>query len=142
MNFSSDIFDLIILTFNPSLLPATQFLVKGKLNSSPGLHIIQLQEIESEFPLLEPPFVSSDAQLVPMNCNLKLQKRVYRCLPNCMYIGEFNVTDRDVPIIVKDAIGIKKCIFLDLNHNSITAVGAQLIANVLNHNTSLRVLRF
>jgi Ran GTPase-activating protein (RanGAP) involved in mRNA processing and transport len=116
--------------------------VKGKLNPSPGLHIIQLQEIESEFPLLEPPFVASDSQPVSTNCNLKLKKRIFRCLPNCMYIGELNVTDRDVPFIIKEAIGTRNCSFLDLNHNSITAEGARLIANVLSQNTSLKVLRF
>lgn len=124
------------------LLPATQFLVKGKLNPSPGLYIIQLQEIESEFPLLESPSVSSNPQPAPIDCNLKLKSRISWCLPACMYIGELNITDRDVPLIVKEAIGRKRSSFLDLNHNTITAEGARLIANVLNQNTSLKVLRF
>jgi hypothetical protein len=125
------------------LLPATQFLVVGKLNPSPGLHIIQLQEIKPTFPLLELPLVSSVApSTVSTNCNLKLKERIYRCLPDCMYIGELNVIDRDVPLIIKEAIIAQKCSFLDLNHNMITAEGARLIANVLTENTSLRNLRF
>jgi hypothetical protein len=124
------------------LLPATQFIVKGKLNPSPGLHIIQLQEIESEFPLLESPLSSSDHQSASTNSNLQLQTRIFLCLPDCMYIGELNVTDRDVPFIVKNAIGAKKCSYLDLNHNIISTEGARLIGNVLSQNTSLKVLRF
>jgi hypothetical protein len=124
------------------LPPATQFLVKGKLNPSPGLHIIQLQEISSTFPLLESPLVSSDSQPVSTNSNLKLKQRINRCLPNCMYLGEFSLTDRDVPLIVEEAINAKHCSCLDLNHNIITAEGARLIADVLSRNTSLKVLRF
>ncbi|CAF0895557.1 unnamed protein product [Didymodactylos carnosus] len=41
------------------LLPATQFQVIGKLNPAPNLHIIQLQEIEGKYPLLESPFATT-----------------------------------------------------------------------------------
>jgi Ran GTPase-activating protein (RanGAP) involved in mRNA processing and transport len=55
---------------------------------------------------------------------------------------QFNVTDPDVSLIIKEAINGKKCSLLDLNHNIITAEGARLIANVLNQNNSLKILRF
>jgi hypothetical protein len=48
------------------LLPARQFLVKGCLDSGNGLHIIQLEETEPTYPLLEPVSVSkSSVQLKP-----------------------------------------------------------------------------
>ncbi|CAF4596246.1 unnamed protein product, partial [Didymodactylos carnosus] len=37
----------------------TQFQVIGKLNPAPNLHIIQLQEIEGKYPLLESPFATT-----------------------------------------------------------------------------------
>ena len=136
-----------ISTENEVILPpATQFVVKGKLNPSSGLYIVQLEETKPNFPLLELPITSSDSGLAsniePAYSNPLLKHRISTCLPGCMYIGQFNLTDRDVPLIVKKAICTKKCSFLDLNHNNITAEGARLIANVLGQNTSLKVLRF
>ncbi|CAF3248858.1 unnamed protein product [Rotaria sp. Silwood2] len=48
------------------LLPATRFLILGKMSPASDLHIIQLREIEGPFPLLKPPFAHQPS-VMPIN---------------------------------------------------------------------------
>ena len=121
------------------LPPATRFFVKGKLQPSPDLHIIQLQEVNAQFAPVAPP-LPTKAPVKPYS-NAKLERRLARCLPDCLYVGEMDLTDVDVPFLVRGAIDGKNTSYLDCNHNSITGDGARLIADVLPRNTSLKVLR-
>ncbi|CAF0828546.1 unnamed protein product [Adineta ricciae] len=123
------------------ILPATQFIVCGKLNPSPNLHIIQLKEIKPPFPLIELPSIPLESNALT-HINAKLEQRISMCMRECMYLGQFNIVDRDIPLIIQQAINTRKCTFLDLSHNNITADGAKLVADVLKTNQFLKTLRF
>jgi Ran GTPase-activating protein (RanGAP) involved in mRNA processing and transport len=55
-------------------------------------------------------------------------------------LSEQNLNDEDTKIVIKEAIINKQCTELDLSKNKITSVGASIIAEALNNNTTLEWL--
>jgi Ran GTPase-activating protein (RanGAP) involved in mRNA processing and transport len=51
-----------------------------------------------------------------------------------IYLREKNLTDKDIPMIVKEALINKQCIELDLSSNRLTSAGVQLLADALDPN--------
>ena len=51
-----------------------------------------------------------------------------------------DLIDQDMEIIVKQAILNKQCKFLSLQSNKITSIGAAILADALNNNTTLETL--
>jgi Ran GTPase-activating protein (RanGAP) involved in mRNA processing and transport len=134
------------------LLPATQFEVVSKLKPSSDLYIIHLKQVDPPFPLIELPFATmtaqptSDAmknekQLSNNYRNEKLEQLISQCpLKGKVELGNQELTDNDIPIIIQLAIIDKQCFRLDLMSNMIANEGAQHLARILQSNTSLQIL--
>ena len=75
--------------------------------------------------------------------NTKLQERIDKCQPRSRIdLGELQLTDQDMWIVVKKAMVGKRCPFLHIRENyEITAEGAWIIAEALRENT-VRVIVF
>jgi hypothetical protein len=124
------------------LLPATQFVVKSKLNPAPDFYIIELKQVEPQFPLIEPPSVNFTDQLTPY----AKQKEEQICrshdnekLEQQIDLSDKKLTDRDIPIIVQRAFVDKQCSSLNLESNRI-ALGSQVLAQALCDNSTLKEL--
>jgi hypothetical protein len=140
------------------MYPARQFQVVSSLNTGNQLKIIHLKEIQPPFPLIHIPQTSSSgfgevkqiepslsvmhiSQTSPTNTtyqNNRLQQIIEQCKHRSeVNLKEQNLTDEDMKIVVKEAIINIQCITLDLSYNKITSVGASIIAEALNNNTTL-----
>jgi Ran GTPase-activating protein (RanGAP) involved in mRNA processing and transport len=143
------------------MYPARQFQVVSSLNTGNQLRIIHLKEIQPPFPLIHIPQTSSSgfgevkeiepslsvmhiSQTSSTNTtyqNKQLQQLIEQCKSRSeVNLKEKNLNDEDMKIVVKEAIINKQCKILDLRRNRITSVGASIIAEALNNNTTLERL--
>ncbi|CAF4173688.1 unnamed protein product [Adineta steineri] len=73
--------------------------------------------------------------------NLKLEKIIKQSYSRSrIYLGQENLIDPDMKIVVKEAIIKKQCTKLNLSDNSITSKGAFILASGLKNNLTLQVL--
>lgn len=132
------------------LLAATQFQIVSSLNAGHDLHIIELKEIEPDFPLIEkgpifpprfvvkvspPPFPDPPHQ----NLDLKRYIAQYPLYSSVILDGQ-QVTDQDMMIVVEQAIVAKQCIKLALQNNRITMQGIIILVRGLRETTTLEAL--
>jgi Ran GTPase-activating protein (RanGAP) involved in mRNA processing and transport len=111
-------------------------------------HIIQLKEIQPPFPLIHIPEITESILLTkPITPiiisyeNQKLKDLIDGCQPHSSIdLHGKNLNDKDMDIVVKEAIINKKCKKLMLHLNSITSEGASIIAEALYENTTLEQL--
>ncbi len=134
------------------LLPATQFEVISKLNPSADLHIIHLKQVDPPYPLIELPLatitvqptiqVKHDTDQVSNNYrNEKLEQLIAQCPSNSTIdLDNQGLIDKDIPIIIQQAIIDKQCFYLKLNCNMIADEGTEHLAKILQSNTSLSIL--
>ncbi|CAF3375013.1 unnamed protein product [Rotaria socialis] len=57
-------------------------------------------------------------------------------------LSKQQLLDRDLKTVVKQALTEKECTRLDIGYNSITSVGASIVADALKQNTTLEELNF
>jgi len=109
-------------------LATTHFRVIANSDQGNGLHIIQLEEIQSP----TTPIPSRNQPLV---------NQIDKCsiLSQVDLRGQ-NLTDEDMEIVVEKAINNKKCSELNLQNNMITSKGASTIALGLQNNITLQKL--
>jgi hypothetical protein len=145
------------------LSAATQFQVVACLNQGNGLHIIQIKEIDPIFRLIQPVIVPklplSTIQKNPIlkpvlsdkkseiisspntYQNPKLEELISECPRNSWIIlNDRQLVDRDVSIIIKQALTIKQCTLLNLQNNQMTSEGISFLASALIDNTTLETL--
>jgi Ran GTPase-activating protein (RanGAP) involved in mRNA processing and transport len=98
-----------------------------------------MKEIQPPFP-----FISSSPSILPITLsyqNKKLEDIIQKCHTGSeVNLNEQNLTDRDMEIVVQEAIIHKQCKKLLLENNEITSEGALIIANALNSNNNLQEL--
>ncbi len=75
----------------------------------------------------------------PQYQNIKLEQQIGQSY-NSVCLDEMELIDQDMEIIVKEAIINKQCNFLSLQSNKITSIGASILAESLNNNTTLETL--
>jgi hypothetical protein len=130
------------------LYPARQFKVISCLDTGNQLHIIQLKEIQPQFPLIYipqmTPIISPTIHMIPIN-NSYQNKKLKDFIDLCPHHSEIkldvrNLTDDDMNIVVKEAIINKNCKILGLTSNKITPAGVSIIAKALSENTTLHEL--
>jgi hypothetical protein len=129
------------------LLPARQFIVKGCLNQGHGLHVIQLEEIQPPFPLIE--LVSLEKSLplehvtdsFELSSTSKLQEVIQQYqIGSRMNLSYLYLTDQHMDIVIQQGIIEKKCAQLQLSNNQITSEGLNILASELNNNTTMEEL--
>jgi hypothetical protein len=119
------------------MYPARQFQVVSSFNSGNQMKIIHLKEIQPPFPLIH----ISQTSSIDTYENEQLQQRIEQCQSRSKVdLSEQNLNDEDMKIVIKEAIINKQCTELDLSNNKITSVGASMIAEALNNNTTLEWL--
>ena len=69
--------------------------------------------------------------------NKLLEERIARSPADNMELTGMNLTDRDIPIVVRKAIRKKKCTSLSLATNKLTADGIRVLVDALECNRSL-----
>jgi hypothetical protein len=121
------------------LLPATQFEVKSKLNPSTDLHLIHLKQVDPPFSLIEPTSITPTVQSTPQ-VKKNPQRIAQYVLNDKVNFCEQRLIDKDIRIVVQQAIIDKQCSILYLTNNTITDEGAQHLGNVVQSNTSLKPL--
>jgi Ran GTPase-activating protein (RanGAP) involved in mRNA processing and transport len=99
--------------------------------------IIYLRELN---PLL-PRIHISQTSLANTYQNKQLQQLIQKSqLRSTVNLYKQNLINEDMEIVVQEAIINKQCKTLILSWNKITSVGASIIAEALNHNTTLEKL--
>lgn len=120
------------------LYPGRQFKVISSFSSENELRIIHLKEIQSTPPLICISEASLTTSLKNLYENEQLRHLIEQCEHNSrINLYQLNLNDEDINIVVEEAIIKKRCDELWLEKNKITSVGASIIANSLNSNTSL-----
>lgn len=132
-------------------LPATMFKIIRNFDAGQGLHIIHLEEIEPEMILIEGGPVLPDSSTSADGLNVKIDSiddRNYRNreLEDCiagvrpgsnMNLGGLRLNNRDMKIVVDQAIVGKQCKTLSLAENGITLQGILTLANGIYKSTTL-----
>jgi Ran GTPase-activating protein (RanGAP) involved in mRNA processing and transport len=72
--------------------------------------------------------------------NNDLEKRIDKSSTDNIELNNMNLTDEDIPIIIKKVLKKKKCTSLSLSTNKITADGIRMIVDALKTNTKLTQL--
>jgi hypothetical protein len=128
------------------LLPARQLEVLACLDAGNGLCIIQLKEIEPEYPLLEPvslpksPVLSYNS-LSTESLPSPLEELINQCQSSSLVsLWARDLTDHDMKFVFKKAIIDRQCTQLSLWGNEITSDGASILADGLYNNTTLEQL--
>lgn len=134
------------------LLPATQFQVIRSLKQKPNIHWIRLNEIRSPYFLLQsvsirtdlshgliPPSVLNDSSLPN---EYKHQRRLEQCLAKYpshvpIQLRFEQISNREMKLIVQQALTEKQCTELCLYNARITAQAALILSHGLFNNTSL-----
>ena len=96
------------------LLPGREFEVMGSLDMGNQLTMIQLKEVEPRF--------STIASLPTSTSPVKVS------------YSSKELTDNDIPRVIKELLQQKQCTILDLSCNRITDEGAALLSKALKHN--------
>lgn len=137
------------------LLPATQLQVIRCLKQKPNIHWIRLSEIRSPFFLLQSVSIMTDLShgLIPPSamkeCSLpneyKHQRRLEQCLAKYpshapIQLRFEQISNREMKIIVQQALTEKQCTELWLYNARITAQAALILSHGLFNNTSLMKL--
>ncbi|CAF1415578.1 unnamed protein product [Adineta ricciae] len=138
------------------LLPATQFRVRGCLDQGHGLHLIQLEEVQSNSTLVSNklPAVIRTISTEPIPrprpkpvvaVNQRVNPDVQRTMQKygshtTINLNNQNVTDEDMEFVVKEAIMKKNCSGLNLASNNITASGIDILAQRLDNDYPLKTL--
>ncbi|CAF1555747.1 unnamed protein product, partial [Didymodactylos carnosus] len=124
------------------LMPATEFQVTGRLDSGNGLHIITLKQVESKFPLLEPPCSAADkAQECATNIKelIEIKKRK---LSRSWDFRAKELNDEDMAFICGELKSNTNCQSVDLSCNQITDLGTEYLAEMLAVNKTLKRIWF
>jgi hypothetical protein len=154
------------------LPPARQFLIGSSLDAGNDLHIVQLQEIQPAFPLIdigEVPVANASSSISldqvklmpfsvnalppkttqpkpislspPQDPNPDLERDIARVQPrsNMNFDGK-RLTDRDMRIVVDQAIAEKQCRVLSLQNNELTSQGISTLAMGVRESTGLEEL--
>lgn len=150
------------------LLPATLFQITECFDPGHDLHIIHLKEIESEFPLIEKGAVSNASPISfnsekpvtneprpkpklpgpiskpvpdPTYRNVDLGPAIARFSPRSnVNLDHQQLTDRDMNIVVDQAIGEKQCRGLSLQNNELKFQGISTLAMGVRESTTLEEL--
>ncbi|CAF0977089.1 unnamed protein product [Rotaria sp. Silwood1] len=97
---------------------------------------IETQRKKNEIIHIEEPYVYSYN-------NSQLENNISKCQSHTTIdLSKHQLLDRDMEIIIKQAIIEKECTRLDLSHNFITSIGTSILADALKHNTTLEELDF
>lgn len=62
------------------------------------------------------------------------------CIHSSICLDNMKLVDQDMEIIVKQVIVNKQCNFISLQSNKFTSIGASILADALNDNTTLEML--
>ena len=145
------------------LLAATPFQVVASLDQGNGLHLIQIKEIDSPYPLIQPvvlrtsPTFTSrykkgfdvptspkalDVEVNPTSYrNLHLEKLIADYQPGSwVLLNQLELTDQDIPTVIHHALVGNQCTMLDLQRNRITCAGVSCLSNALTNNRTLETL--
>ena len=123
------------------LLPSREFKVVSSAYMGNQLTMIHLKEFQPAFPNL-PRLPSSNPPLsiptvtIPSAITVtapSVQPKPIIQPVEVSYSWE-NLTDNDIPGVVKEALQQKQCTILHLSHNRITHEGAALLSKALRHN--------
>ena len=133
------------------LLPGRKFQVMGSLDMGNQLTMIQLTEVEPRFPNIAslPPssspasiptdnFASDTATIAKVTAPSVQPKPTPQPKPIIHPVGishfNKNLTDSDIPCVIKETLEQKQCTKLNLSLNRITHEGAALLSKALKHN--------
>ena len=133
------------------LLPGREFQVMGSLDMGNQLTMIQLKEVVPRFPHIAfLPVSSSPASISTVNVasgttvTAKVTASAVQPKPttqpksiiNPVEISyqSKNLTDNDIPRVIKEALEQKQCTILNLGWNNVTHEGAALLSKALKHN--------
>lgn len=130
------------------LLPARQFKVVSCLNVGNDLNIIDIEEIDPPYLLLEPLPASYSPPLLPIPQikisgsyrNQDLEETIRRSPSHSVNLKGQQLKDQDMNIVIKEAIIGKQCVKLDMTYNEVTQQGASVLADTLQNNKHLEEL--
>ena len=123
------------------LLPGREFEVVSSAYTGNQLTMIHLKEVQPQFPNL-PPLPSSNpplststgsiASATTVTASSVQPKPIIKPI-QVSYRGE-NLTDKDIPRVIEEALEQQQCTQLDLSSNRITHEGAAILSKLLMHN--------
>jgi hypothetical protein len=146
------------------LIAATQLKVISSFNAGNGLHTITLKEIEPAYPLIEKPQILPDGKVrwksdgpdkpppsttgqssssfvsitTSNSTNADLQRRIGRYqLHAAINLDNLQLTDREMSIVVENAIKEKECTRICLSNNQIKSAGIKLLADGIRESTTI-----
>ena len=136
------------------LLAARQLKVVSSMNAGNGLTIIQIEEIDPLYPLLElPPANSTSAPAKPLPPpstnkthgagpyrNETLMQTIRKCQSQKLNLSGQQLNDQDMNIVIKEGIIDKKYVLLDLTYNQVTQWGVRILADALRSSKCLEEL--
>lgn len=130
-----------IIKENEILLPpARQFRVKANLDQGNDFHIIQLEEIEPEYPLLSPLSIEDHLHDNTIYRNDELEQMISKCQSKKLDFRGKCLNDRDMILIVQRGINEKQCSILDLSGIEVTNDGILSLARTFKNNIYLEEL--
>ena len=127
------------------LLPGREFEVLSSLSMGNKLTIIHLKEVQPQFPNLprlpsSNPTVSTSTGTIPSATTATAEATASPVQPNPIIqqvevsYQNNNLTDNDIPGVIKEALQQKQCTILNLHYNNITHEGAALLSKALKDN--------
>lgn len=136
------------------LLPGSQFKVVGTLDVGHGLHMIQIQEIDSSYSFSEPlntsipstitkslpPILPKKTHSYASYHNAALEQAIQNSQSRKLNLSGQQLNDQDVVIVSERGVIEKQLKILDLMYTGITQQGVSILSNAIRDNQFLEEL--